>query len=216
LELGEIYCSIGRSFGDGSAANGHAIHGAIATQLNFSGNSGERIILAAEMAGRNFTDLYDHSATTASNFVPEGVADHMFYDYAWTLDSGAGANSIDLEGFGIQVVNNASPRFYDNQVVQKFIMGMMDTTGNFKISRATTTEGGNSPLDDFIAGTDVLFEGTHVSSKVILTVNAHYTGAPIDPAEEELFLDLAFEGVNDGTNKSITIVAADGIERSIP
>lgn len=204
----EVWCSFGRSVGAGTDGKSYALHGGIATQLGISGAEGERMVLSAEIVGRNFVDTYDH---TASNFTPEGVADHMFFNYTWTL---GGTALTGLQSFDCTIANNAATRLYGSQVPGSFALGKFGTTGTFKLAMSNATVGDNTQLDNFIAGTIKQLIGTY-TDKIVIRVNCHYTGAEIDPAEE-LMMSLPYEAVNDGSNDSILLTVTDSIDRGIP
>lgn len=209
----EMYLDISRSIGDPASVTGYGqcIFGAIVTSFGVSGSQGERFSCTAEIMGRTYRDDYIH---TASVLTSEDTVDHVFLDYAWTIDGTAAS----LQSFDMTIINNAVAAHYNSLIPTNYTLHRMAVTGNFALAMSTTTIGDYVQVDNFVAGDDVLIVGTHSSSDIIWSTNARYTGAEVDPAEVELLLNLPYEGVYDGTNQSIEVdIDFTGqFERSIP
>lgn len=207
----EMFLSISRNIGDPSSATGygHLLTGAIVSSFNVSGSQGARFIGGVEIQGRTFRKDYIH---TSSVFDSEDTVDHVFLDYTWTL----GGTTAKLQSFDLTIVNNVVPAYYGSLVPTGFTLHDIGVTGTFALAMSTTTLGDNTQIDNFVAGTDLLLVGTHSASAIVWSINMHYTGAAVDPAEVELLLNLPYEGVSDGTNHAIEIDVSSSIERSIP
>jgi len=211
----EVWASIGRAIGAGTAADGHAIHGAVCNQLQISGNNGERVNLTANMTGKTMVTNFNH---TASNFDIDTGGEEMFFDF--TTMTLAGTSIVNFaESFSLDISNNMAARFYGGQTPSAYVLQKFTTSGNIKLAMSADTVGDNKQIDNFVAGTDValvLSKGlSGASGYISITLNCLYTGASVDPAEE-LLLDLPFDCVNDGTNASFSIVVNDGLTRAIP
>lgn len=206
----EVWCGISRIIGDGTAAIGHSLVGGIIHTLGVSMSQGERVNLSIDGYGRTFKKNYNHTASAVGS---TGLADLMFWDFAWTL---AGTSLTGLESIDVSINNNCGIKHYQSQVPSSYVLGRFDTTGTFRLAMSNATVGENAQLDNFIEGTDVLLVGTAATPGITISINARYNGDPnLDPAEEMMY-DLSFEGAYDGTNQSIEIEVDDGIERGVP
>jgi hypothetical protein len=214
----EVWASVGRSFGNPAAALdvGHVIHGCICKQLQITGSAGERVKLSAEMIGRALVSNFDH---TSSNFDIETIGELMFFNFTYkfaTVDISNYVESVD-----ITITNNAAVRHYGSQTPSHYVLGKFGVSGTMKIAMsAATGTGDNSQLDNYIAGTDILFEATAgttgTAGYVDILVNMLYSGDPTYDPAEELLIDLPFEGVYDGTNSAFAFTANNGRSDAIP
>jgi hypothetical protein len=206
----EMWLEIGRSIGDPASATGygHVLTGCICTSMAISGSQGERFTMNCELMGRTFRDNYIH---TASNFTPETAADHVFLNYSWTL----GGTAANLQSVNFTITNNATALGYNSLVPTAYSLGRIGVSGEFSLAMSTATIGDNAQIDNWVSGTDLILVGTYTAT-TIFSINMHYTGASVDPAETELLLSLPFEGIYDGTNHAIQITNTDSINYSIP
>lgn len=203
----EVYASIGHRIGDATVANGYALHGCICTGLQVAGNEGERMILTADMVGRSYVDNYNHSAS--DNTLP-AVAEHMFWNYTWTLSGSA----VSLLSFSLNINPNVAVKHYNSLIPDSYILGKFKTTGEIKIPMTDDAVGDNVQIDNFINGTVVPLIGTY-TSKVTFTLSCRYNGDPdLDPADE-LMLTLPFDCVRNATTPSFDIDITDSVDRGI-
>lgn len=208
----EVWASIGRAMGAGSAADGHAIHGAICSNLTIAGEAGGRVNLTAEMMGKTHVRNFDFTSADAT-FDSGGEA--LFTDFTYTLDATDVSNF--MESFSISANNNASARFYGEVTPSSFVLQRFATSGNFKVAMsAGATEGDNVQLDNFANGTITpltISKGSSGTAGYInIALNMIYTGGSVDPAEE-LMLDMPFDCVtnNDQSTRSIQIDTCDEV-----
>lgn len=207
----EMWLSMSRVIGDGSAAIGHSLTGGIIHTLGITMTQGERVTISLDGYGRTFVTNYDHSSTIVGS---TGLADVMFWDFSWTL---AGTPLTVLESFEVSVNNNAAPKHYQSQTPSSYVLGKLDVTGSIKLGMSNATVGENTQIDNFISGTDVVIVGTaSTPGPIVISTNARYNGDPnIDPAEE-MMIDASFEGAYDGTYHSIDFQITDTLQRTIP
>ena len=207
----EMWLDISRNIGDPASATGygHLLAGAIVTQVGISGAQGERYTMSIELQGRTFRSDYVHTATV---FTVESAADYAFLDFVWTL----AGSSAKFQSVELTIANNAVPYYYNELVPTGFSLGMLNTTGTCSLAMSTATIGDNTQIDNWVSGADLAIIGAANTTDVVIKINAHYTGAEVDPAETELLLNLPYEGAYDGTNHSIEIDVESTIERTIP
>ena len=130
-----------------------------------------------------------------------------------------GGNTINLDGFSITITNNAVSKFRDNTYPLAHNLGEFTVEGTITIPYGTTTEGGNTAIDDFVAGnTDRLVirwgsneiassDGDFSIISHIRRTNATLTG------DNEIGTEIPFVGVsnleknsnNTSTSSSIAI-----------
>jgi len=212
----EVWMNLGRLMEAGTSAHSTKIYGAICRSITLSAEGYSPLKVSAEMVGAGIGNVYDGEPWVHTMDSNCGLV--------WGGTSGAtcelGTSAVELEGFTMTITNNAIPRHYGSNTVQKFITGDITVEGSITVFWGDTNHGQEAEITDFIAGTDNLLEiywgsksGTSAGD-LDLKVNARYTGATV-VAEDEIGIELPFIGVYDGTNDAVDIVLADGIDRGI-
>ena len=178
------------------------------------------------LATGNFNFGTADLATYTGKYIGVDIGDSLGDDKAWndmggfalksplkwqdatiTLDG----NAVSLPGFTLTLKNNAAAKFYDDQYVNKFVLGRFNADGEIRIPWGTTTEGGNTALNDFVDGTDlplVIYWGTAATAQVdadfSITANIRHTQTDVS-GDPEIETGANFACVYDGTNAAITL-----------
>lgn len=196
-------------------ANSHLMGGAIIKSMTLSAEEGQPLKVTADFTGYNSVSDYDFDA--AANILEFDNTACLMWSNASVKLSGT---AVNIPGFSVTITNNAVPKYYNSTHVTKYVLGDFTATGSFKVPYAATTVGDNTQINNFVAGTDCLFqvwwgnETPSADGDVKVELNAYYTGASLS-AEDEITSDLTFEATHDGTNAAIKIQVADLVDRGI-
>jgi hypothetical protein len=89
-------------------------------------------------------------------------------------------------GFSLTLKNNATAKFYDDVFINKFVLGRFGAEGEIRIPWGTTTEGGNTAINDFVDGTDlplVIYWGNSAAAtgdaEFSITANIRHTAIDV-------------------------------------
>jgi len=141
----EVWLSLVRKLAASGDAGSHRIIGAIARSITFSATEGENLKASVEFIG------YSHSTVrniASDTLTMDAVAPLLWQNATVEL----GGNTTNIPGFSLTISNNAVVKFNNAGNPQKFILGEFTAEGTISIPWATTTEGGNTAMDDFVAG----------------------------------------------------------------
>jgi len=210
----EVAAALLRRMSSGTA-DSQLMGGAIVRSLTITGESGMPITLSAELMGYNMVTDFDFDA--AANIIEyDSTAPLMFQNCTIKLAT----TTINIDSFNMTISNNAVPKNYNLQHINKFILNDFTVEGQFNLPWAAATVGGNAQLDNFIAGTPALLQiywGTETPAAdgdVKLEVACRYTNAT-NTGDNEVVTELPFAGVYDGTNNAIRCYVADAVQRKV-
>lgn len=215
----------------------HILYGGICKSLTISGAQNDILKLTAEMVGswayaQTTTDL-----STAGGHVPHMLIDNQpTANVAWSslgfpsasplkfqdLTTAAGVyatvlatpetRKVNFDKFSLTLTNDAIHRYYANSRIKSWILGRIKGIGSISVPWGDTNYGGNSPLLDFIGGTDFALRlfNSEIAETGAATVentfdflfNIRITESPIE-TDPEVASNLTFETVYDGTNAAI-------------
>ncbi len=210
----EAWLTLIRKMSDGTA-NSHVAGGMIARSINFTAESGGALNANIEMIGYNSVTDFDLDAQASLlNFSTR--ASLLWQNATITLDG----TPINIDGINFTITNNATSKFYDNVHPTKHLLGDFGVEGTVVIPWAQATEGANSQITKFIAGTDsalVVYWGNSPASAngdIAFSLNIRYTGAE-PTTDDEIQISCPFLGVHDGTNTPCSISVCDSVDRGI-
>lgn len=212
----EVWANLGRRMEAGTASKSTKVYGAICRSITLSAEGYSPLKVSAEFIGAGIGHTYNAQPWVTTFDSNCGVV--------WGGTSGAtcelAGTTVQLEGFTMTITNNAIPRHYGSNTVQKFITGDITVEGSITVFWGDSNHGQESEITDFINGTDNLLEiywGSKTGASagdIDIKVNARYTGANV-VAEDEIGIELPFIGVKDASNDAIEVVLADGISRGV-
>lgn len=209
----EVYAAITRILG-GTAGDADTVSqympGCICRSITLSGETGGLITLSAEMIGATWAVANDDLGTeTWTSLTFSNIAPLKFQDAAFTLDS----NTVETPAFSITISNNAVAQFYNNSTIQRYIMGRLTMEGNFAIPWSVATEGGNTAINDFIAGNVMDMElywgslAATAASELSFAGPARYTDTDMGDTEGEINTAINFAGLQDSSAADWSIKA---------
>ena len=212
----EVYCAITRIMG-GTAGDDDIVSqymtGCICSSLTITGESGGIMQLSAEMMGANWAvaandlGIVSWSALTFSDKAPL-----KFQDMHFELDN----EVVDIPSISITINANVAAQFYNNNTIQKFVLGRMNVEGNFGVpwGASSPNQDENQQIQDFQNGIDKIFEcwwgdsDADADNAVVVKGNIRYTDTEMSDAEGEVVTNCTFAGVYDADgNNSIEMYA---------
>jgi len=201
----EIYCAITRLLG-GTAGDDDTVSqymvGCICSSFTITGESGGMMQLSAEMMGANWAIANDDLGTaTYANLAFSDKAPLKFQDMSFALDS----ETVDIPSISITVNANVASQFYNNDTIQKFVLGRMAVEGNFGVPFGATSanQDESQQILDFQNGIDKRVHmwwgdpGGDGDNAVSIVLNARYTDTEMADAEGEIVTNCTFAGVYD-------------------
>ena len=201
----EQYCAITRLLGGTSGAAdtvSQYMVGCICNSFTISGESGGIMQLTAEMMGANWAVANDDlgSATWASLAFSD-KAPLKFQDMNFELDN----QSVDIPSFSMTVNANVAAQFYNNDTIQKFVLGRMNVEGSFGVpfGASSAAQDESQQILDFQNGVDKGFEAwwgdsdADADNGVALRGNIRYTDTEMADAEGEIITNCTYAGVYD-------------------
>ena len=197
-----------------TAASSHMIGGAVVRSITLSSEEGMPLKATVEMIGYNMVSDFDLDAD-ANLIEYDNTAPLLWQDATVSL----GGTTVNIPGFSLTISNNLVTKNYDSWHTEKYVLMDCTAEGSFRLPYSAATVGGNAQLDNFINGTDQLLKitwgsGSHNTlGDFEIEVNARYTGAQF-VADDEIVLELPFDGVYDGTN-NLRLYAVDSINRFV-
>jgi len=210
----EIWLSLGMIL-DSTSSDNFRIDGAICRSMTLSAAQGEAVKASSELIGTVFTNSWNHDSGS-QRYMYTNQVPLMHQDFTFEL----GGTAFKCSDFSITVKNNATYGHYDSKNPQRFVLGMIEVEGNFKVLWDASTIGANQQLDDFLNGADktfVFYNTSPVASAGDLKVTANVRTSDLSVTNDpETVSEVSFIGAYDGTNNVITIELADGIDRHIP
>lgn len=199
-----------------AAADSHVIGGAIVRSLTITAEEGQPLKASAEFVGYNMVSNYDFSSESTNILEFDSTACLMYSNATIKLAT----TEVNLPGFTFTITNNAIPKYYNSNHINKFVLGDFTCTGSFQVPYAALTVGDNTQITNFINGTDVLLqiywgnETPSATGDVKFELNARYTDATME-GDDEILTTLPFECAHDGTNNAIRCYVADAVDRGI-
>lgn len=207
----EVYCALMKDMGGGTTASEHqVIKGAICKSLAFNGTEGGAITMTAEMLGSDHLATFTEGGSYALNFA--GAAPLLFKDLVFTLDGVA----VNCSAFSLTISNDAISKAYNHGTTQAYILKTMTCTGSVTVPWGET--GAQTQIANWLSITPVPLTfawGTAGVDEVKISINARYTGAPIDLGGDEAVIPLAFDSVYYGSTGGIKLEVEDGVQRGI-
>jgi len=217
------YCCIVRQLTDDAAFlvnddKSHILNGCICTSLTISGEEGGLVMLTAEMMGAEWTN---DTITSIPTMTWDGMsmadtgAFYKFQDISMKINPNQqGEQDFDTPNFSITISNNAVGNYYNNDTIQKYVLGRLTGEGTFRIPwGAHATVGGNVPLSDFTSGNRALLTlykddaAPDADGEFMIQLNIQYTDVGFG-GEVEVGSDITFSMVTDSTNTAIKAVVA--------
>jgi hypothetical protein len=224
----EQYCAITRIMGGVSGADdtvSQYMVGCICNSLTITGESGGIMMLSAEMMGANWAVANDDlGAATWASLAFSDKAPLKFQDMNFELDN----ESVDIPSISITINANVAAQFYNNDTIQKYVLGRMNVEGNFGVpwGASSANQDENQQIQDFQNGVDKLFElwtgagDADADNAVVIKGNIRYTDTEMADAEGEVVTNCTFAGVFDADeNNSIEMYAgydSTYLERGAP
>ena len=201
----EIYCAITRLMG-GTAGDADTVSqymsGCICSSFTISGESGGIMQLSAEMMGANWAVANDDLGTaTWATLAFSDKAPLKFQDMHFDMNS----EVVDIPSISFTVNANVTPQFYNNNTIQKFVLGRMAVEGNFGIPWGATSanQDENQQILDFQNGIDKIVKcwwgdsDGDADNAVVLKSNLRYTDTEMADAEGEIVTNCTFAGIYD-------------------
>jgi len=211
----EIYCSISRLLGgvsgDADTVSQYMV-GCICSSFTITGESGGIMQLSAEMMGANWAIANNDLGTeTWASLAFSDKAPLKFQDMSFQLDG----EVVDIPSISLTVNANVTPQFYNNDTIQKFVLGRMAVEGNFGVPFGTASgQDESQQILDFQNGIDKRVHGWWGDSDgaadnaVAFVTNARYTETEMADAEGEIVTNCTFAGVYDADgNNAIEMYA---------
>ncbi len=213
----EVWANVLRKMEEGSSAHSTRGTGFIVKSITLSSDGFSPLRASVEMIGSDVSYIYNATSALLNFNANCGVV--------WGGASGVttilGASPVQLEGFSITITNNAIPRNYGQQTVQKFITGDYTVDGSITVFWGDTHFGQETEITKWINGTDQLLNiywgsvgGNTTAGDISIKTNIRYTGATVN-SNDEIAIELPFIGVYDGTNDAIEITLVDGYDCGI-
>lgn len=212
----EIWSTLLRVLGTGSIS--HRMSGVIVKSLTLSAEEGGPLRASAELIGRELETDYDAGSCVLefSDRSPLKWQDADVY---------LGGSQVYLPSYSLTINNHAFSKFYESQLAVRHLLGDLDVLGNFNLPWYTgaTAQDRNVQVDDFISGTDKVFNiywghntiGDLVAGDLSLKFNISYTGADL-ATPDEIVTECPFEMVDDEVNDPVEILVHDDTDRGIP
>jgi len=206
-----------------TTTNNMAIHGAIPKTITLEASEGDTLHGTVEFMGHTFTRSLDLSTTAGAGITPSEKAPLLWQNATVELDG----NAVYMPNFSLTLNNNAYPQYFDSQTPIKYLLAGgngYEGTGEFFVTYGDSNEGGDYPMTDYLAGTTHSLEvywgadaaATLTAGQFATKFYIQKTSAEDADHNGEYGKKVSFKIVEDGTNEPITIIAADGIDRSIP
>ena len=201
----EQYCSITRLLG-GTAGNADTesqyMVGCICSSFTITGESGGIMQLSAEMMGANWAIANDDLGTaTWASLAFSDKAPLKFQDMSFALNS----ETVDIPSISLTVNANVTPQFYNNNTIQKYVLGRMAVEGNFGVpyGATSTNQDKSQQILDFQNGVDKRIHAWWgdpdggADNAVSCVVNGRFTDTEMADAEGEIVTNCTFAGVYD-------------------
>ena len=194
------------------------IPGAIARSITISGEEGGSVSMSVEWAGSDF--LTDNNATPDFTITDsEGLDFVMFHDLDFAYNTTG--TTIDVVGFEITITNNVFGRHYDNQAIQKWLLGRLEITGTLRFPWGESNIGANTIFQKHLNQEDFIIHiwkghylkddsGSQGDMTIVLNLQPENITTN---TEDEITNELSFSAIYDGTNQPIEIYLYDGINR---
>jgi hypothetical protein len=201
----EVYCAIARLMG-GTAGNDDTVSqymvGCICSSLTITGESGGMMQLSAEMMGADWAVANDDLGTTSwASLAFSDKAPLKFQDMSFAINQ----EMVDIPSISFTVNANVTPQFYNNDTIQKFVLGRCAVEGNFGVpwGATSTNQDENQQLLDFENGVDKEIHfwwgdpDAQADNAVAVKSNVRYTDTEMADAEGEVVTNCTFAGVYD-------------------
>ena len=201
----EIYCAITRLLG-GTAGDADTesqyMAGCICSSFTITGESGGMMQLSAEMMGADWAiAANDIGTATWADLTFSDKAPLKFQDMGFALDS----EWVNVPSISFTVNANVTPQFYNNNTIQKYVLGRMAVEGSFGVpyGAASTNQDKSQQILDFQSGIDKRIHmgwgdtGGDGDNAISIVANGRYTDAEMADAEGEIVTNCTFAGVYD-------------------
>ena len=212
----EVYCAItrllGGTAGDDDTKSQYMV-GCICNSLTITGETGGIMQLSAEMMGADWAVANNDLGTqTWSSLAFSDKAPLKFQDMHFELDN----EKVDVPSISITVNANVAAQFYNNNTIQKFVLGRLNVEGNFGVpwGAYSVNQDENQQLLDFENGVDKICEmwwgdsSADADNAVVIKSNIRYTDTEMAEAEGEIITNCTFAGVYDADgNNAIEMYA---------
>lgn len=213
----EVWASLVDLLSTATAGENQAIHGAICSRIELSGDmTAQSIKLTFDLVGASHVVTFD--ASTALLADPD-IAPLLFKN----MDFKIGANTINISSFRFSLTNNAASPVYHQATPVKHVLNDLTVEGEFTVPRdsGNAAQDDNQQVTDFKALTDktlTWFWGASPAASngdVSFIFNGLINANPSRVADTEIGTTVSFMNVDDGTN-DISITVADAVDRGIP
>ncbi len=194
-----------------STAKYQRIVGAICNNLTLRHNSDNNLKTSTSFYGYDYEGDY----TILGDTINFSTKDPLKFGYVVNL----GGTEINVSSWEINISNNALLKYSTSQNPDSIVFRDITVEGNILLPTSSINK--KDEMDDFINGNDKLLNiywGTSTATnagELSIKTNIRYSGLQYNIADGELFADISFIGVYDGTNKSISILLNDNILRGI-
>jgi hypothetical protein len=202
----DVWLSLVRKLAASGDANSHQINGAICNTFTLSSEEGQTLKCSAGFIGYDWAKRDIASDTLTF----DASAPLLWQNATITL----GGTAVNIPSFSLTVNNGAIAKAFDAKNPIKHILNEFTAEGTIRVPWSADTVGGNTEIDNFVAGTParlVIYWGNDAFAEddSAMSIIANIRMTSVTPAgDDEVMVDIAFECVSTLTQSSISVASS--------